>query len=100
MSQFHNTTRWHNLARWIKDRDSRRCKKCGKSGRLEADHVIPVNQLTDEQRRGGAEYDPANIQALCRNCHFEKTHKERQSALRSLKPKAVAWSKLVDKLRL
>ena len=91
MSRFHNATRWVRLARSIKDRDGWRCRKCGKAGRLECDHVVPV-------AHGGGKWDPANLQTLCRNCHFIKSHKERQSALRGPEPEATAWTLLVEKL--
>ena len=33
------------------------------------DHIRPL-------RRGGAPYDPDNLQVLCRACHIEKTRVE------------------------
>ena len=91
MSKFHQTPRWHRLARAVKDRDGWRCKKCGKPGRLECDHRVPISN-------GGKKWDPSNLQALCRQCHFIKSYKERKSALRVLEPKALAWTRLVEKL--
>ena len=40
-----------------------RCTRCGKSGRLEAHHVLPLH-------RGGAPFDLGNLAALCRSCHI------------------------------
>ena len=53
------------------DRDGWRCQMCGKAaGRLEIDHIKPLGD-------GGAVYDLANLQALCRfPCHFAKTRGE------------------------
>lgn len=45
------------------------CRNCGATGQLEADHIIPIAE-------GGAHRDTANGQALCPNCHEEKTRAE------------------------
>ena len=58
--------RWALLRLRIFARDAWRCRKCGRAGRLECDHIKPL-------QRGGAPYDPANLQSLCRGCHLEKT---------------------------
>ena len=92
MSRFHQTTRWLRLSRWIKDRDGFRCRKCGKAGRLETDHRAPIAS-------GGKPWDPANLQALCRNCHFKKSAKERLINPGLQSPKLKEWDALVDKLR-
>ena len=52
------------------DRDGWACVKCGKKGRLESDHVVPLED-------GGAVYDLGNLQTLCRGCHIQKTLGER-----------------------
>ena len=64
-----NPRRWGILRRRILNRDGWRCRTCGKAGRLEVDHVIPV-------QAGGDWWDPANLQTLCRPCHFAKTATE------------------------
>ena len=51
------------------DRDGWRCCDCGKSGRLELDHILAV-------RFGGDKWAEDNLQALCRPCHFAKSRKE------------------------
>ena len=58
--------RWVLVRRMVFNRDGYRCRLCGRPGRLECDHVRPLH-------RGGAPYDPANLQTLCRRCHVEKT---------------------------
>ena len=45
-------------------RDGFRCVKCGLAGKLEGHHKQSLH-------RGGPEYDPANVETLCRNCHVE-----------------------------
>ena len=60
-----NSRQWEAVRRVVLDRDGWRCQRCGSYGH-EVDHVVPVEQ-------GGAMYDPANCQVLCRGCHIAKT---------------------------
>ena len=60
---------------WLREEVIRRakwtCAGCGKrSGYLEVDHIVPVSQ-------GGSETEFDNLQALCRDCHMDKTMRER-----------------------
>ena len=59
------------MRRVVLDRDGWRCQTCGKVGRMEVDHI---KRLED----GGAVYDLANLQSLCRGCHIAKTSAERR----------------------
>ena len=45
-------------------RDKFRCVRCGLAGKLEGHHRTSLNL-------GGAAYDPANVETLCRACHIE-----------------------------
>ena len=71
MSRYHNTLnrRWAVSRRAAFDRDGWRCQRCGRAGRLEVDHIIPL-------ATGGAPYDLANLQTLCRACHIRKTRED------------------------
>ena len=60
---------WRALRLVIFARDGWRCRVCGKAGRLEGDHVIPV-------QAGGDLWDRANLQTLCRGCHLAKSRRE------------------------
>ena len=60
---------WDIIRRRILERDGWRCRACGKAGRLEVDHIRSVYAK-------GSPTDPANLQALCRKCHLEKTRRE------------------------
>ena len=62
---------WKRLRRKILDRDGWRCTRCGKSGRLEVDHIVPV-------WKGGGD-DPANLRALCRADHAAR-HRRKLTA--------------------
>ena len=80
--------RWQRFARQVKDRDGWRCQSCGRAGRLEVDHVVPLEA-------GGAPWDPANCQTLCHGCHAAKTRAERR---RPEPPDVARWRALVDRL--
>ena len=56
---------WSRVRTTALDRDAWACVKCGKAGRLEVDHIKPLDA-------GGALYDLANLQTLCRGCHLER----------------------------
>ena len=63
MSKNHNEkmdmTRWRKVRLKVFDRDGWRCVDCGKSGRLECDHVKPLSA-------GGEMYALHNLASRCR----------------------------------
>ena len=73
---------WGKVRLQVLDRDGWACVKCGKAGRLEADHRVPLEA-------GGAVYDLANIQTLCRGCHWDKSSGERRG--RETPPEVLEW---------
>ena len=82
-----NKRRWQAVRRAVFKRDGYRCRACGRPGRLECDHVIPLD-------RGGAPYDMDNLQTLCRSCHFAKTGDEN----RRVSPEQEAWRVLLARI--
>ena len=64
---------WAALRRRVFRRDGYRCRACGRPGRLECDHVVPL-------RQGGPLLHVDNLQTLCRSCHIEKTRSENRRA--------------------
>ena len=80
--------RWKALRRLVLARDGYRCRRCGRAGRLEVDHVVPP-------RRGGAVWDPANLQALCRDDHRRKSDGENR---RTPTAAEAAWRAFVAEL--
>ena len=73
MSRWHNrnSQRWRAVRCEVLERDNRICQGCGAQlGFAEVDHIKPVSQ-------GGAEFDPDNLQTLCRRCHIRKSTTER-----------------------
>ena len=79
---------WAVIRRLALDRDGWRCRmllpdgtRCGRAGRLEVDHVIPLD-------RGGPPLDLSNLQSLCRPCHFAKSSTENTRS----GPERLAWA--------
>ena len=77
--------RWRALRRVILDRDGWRCTACGRAGRLEVHHIRPV-------QHGGSMFDPGNLRALCRACHFEQHAPEKRAQrMAAMRPERRAW---------
>ena len=82
--------RWAAVRRAVFKRDGFRCVECGKAGRLEVDHIVPM------QREPGQDpYDPNGLQTLCRSCHVAKTAAENR---REPTPAEAAWRELVNEM--
>ena len=93
MSKHHtrlHARRWAAVRRFVFERDGWRCASCGRAGRLECDHVTPL-----EREPGQDPYDVSGLQTLCRACHIAKTRREN---MRDLTPAELAWRKLVAEL--
>ena len=93
MSRHHlhlQARRWSIVRRAVFGRDAHRCVDCGRVGKLECDHIVPM------QREPGQDpYDMNGLQSLCRSCHLEKTAGENR---RELTPDELAWRELVAEL--
>lgn len=70
---FYNKKEWKEL-RNLKISNNPLCEICYKEGRLVpaqcVDHIIPVTLENVSDKF----YDYQNLQSLCNNCHYEKTH--------------------------
>lgn len=89
MSRHHaalDRRRWAQTRRAALERAGWRCEACGRAGRLEADHIEPLDA-------GGEPYDLENVQALCRGCHADKTRRERRGIP---PPEVEAWESLLE----
>ena len=91
MSRYHillpRNRRWQHVRCTVFARDQWRCVMCDKAGRLECDHISPL------QREPGQDvFDPNGLQTLCRSCHIEKTRRENR---RPLTEAELAWRELV-----
>ena len=71
--------KWARVRLQVLDRDGWRCVQCGKAGRLEVDHVTPMES-------GGAVYEKRNLQALCRPCHFRNQNLRPVKGILQLNP--------------
>jgi len=72
------------------ERDGWRCVRCGRAGRLECDHVVPLERDPRQDP-----YGPDGCQALCRPCHIAKTAAENR---RPLTAGERAWRELVAEI--
>lgn len=92
-----NQRRWNAVRLHVFNRDGWRCVFCGKAGRLECDHVTPL-----EREPGQDPYDPNGLQTLCRACHMAKTRNENRRRYREtafVPPEVERWRTLVNDLR-
>ena len=78
-----NRRRWARVRRQALDAGGWRCAKCGKAGALTVDHVVSL-------QAGGAPFDLANLQVLCRADHWTKTSDE--MGYRQPGPEQRAWA--------
>ena len=90
--KLYSSRQWRIVRRRVFDRDGWRCQSCGRAGKLECDHIIPVH-------KGGAFWDMGNLQSLCSGCHIAKTAKENGRRRHALMPEhRRAWRDLVSEL--
>ena len=84
--------KWARARRMVFQRDNFHCVKCGKPGRLECDHILP---LRDEQEQNP--FNISGLQTLCRGCHIEKTAQENTRKFYQT-PQTKAWKQFVDEI--
>ena len=66
----YGSRRWRELRVSILERDAYTCQHCGLAG-LEVDRIRPIC-------KGGAIWEKANLQAMCKGCHSRKTRREQR----------------------
>ena len=76
------------MRRRVLDAANWRCASCGRPGKLEIDHIVPME-------RGGDAWDRSNLQVLCSSCHVAKTREENQ---KEVSPEVLAWRARVAEL--
>jgi 5-methylcytosine-specific restriction endonuclease McrA len=67
-----NSARWQKARELAKQRDGGRCVSCGATEKLEAHHIV---RLED----GGDAFSLSNLQTLCIRCHGDQ-HRGREGA--------------------
>ena len=80
---------WERVRRVVLDAAGWRCQRCGKASRLEVHHLQPLEL-------GGAPFDPANLEALCRGCHIAHHRGDKRKPISAA---VQAWQELVDEMR-
>ena len=80
-----NRRQWRKVRLKVLDRDGWKCTQCTKAGRLEVDHIKPLEN-------GGAVYALDNLQTLCRGCHIAK------HGGRGPSPEVEAWRRYLTNL--
>lgn len=90
MAKWHyGNKKWQRIRRKVLDESNWKCRLCGKYAN-EVDHIKPIY-------KGGSEYETENTQALCRDCHINKSRLER-----GVSPSYVAhsqeWDILISQL--
>ena len=86
--------RWEALRLTVFERDGGVCVECGQGpprARLECDHRRPV-------RQGGAWWDAANLQTLCRACHKLKSNAEGSNHGLRRSPQRALWKAFAEEL--
>ncbi len=83
-------SQWVHVRKIVFERDGWRCVECGKAGKLECDHVTPL-----EREPGQDPYDVNGLQTLCRACHIEKTARENR---RERTAGEMAWRALAQSM--
>lgn len=72
----YHSRQWRQVRLLALARDGHRCVECRGTARLAVDHITPVD-------RGGAPFDLANLQTLCRLCHNVKSAIDRRNGAHS-----------------
>ena len=62
---------WFFIRRKLIQARGYKCERCGRGGRLEVHHRIPIS-------KGGKRYDRENLEVICRQCHFDEHRHDRE----------------------
>ena len=90
-----NRQRWQPVRRLALERDGYRCQAvgCGKAGRLEVDHVVPLHRAPAQDP-----YDLAGLRTLCVGCHAAKSRRENPRR-RPVSAERKAWAAFMADLK-
>lgn len=64
---YHEHFDWNYAVSWCWSRYDHRCGNCGKEGKLEVHHIVPVN---GDRHQYSLYHVPWNLIALCHACHL------------------------------
>ena len=68
---FYRSKRWQALRQFCLERAGFRCESCGRPGRLDCHHLLPIRKAFEQA------FDPENIEILCRSCHCRSDNEMR-----------------------
>lgn len=83
---------WRRLAEAIRDRDGRKCRRCGTTevdnrAKLSVDHTRPWRTFENKAEAN----DPSNLVSLCKACHSRKTVTVERAYLRGDRVEFMRW---------
>lgn len=67
--------RWNAARAYVLDRDEYVCWICGGEDANEADHIIPLSHMTQEQWDEGLPWDTNNLKASHKTCNGRRSNK-------------------------
>lgn len=89
--KMYSRPRWQKLRLAILARDNWRCQHCKRVAKRPEVHHI------HSPFYGGPMWDPANLQVLCRDCHFiVHAPERRRRALAKMDPERRRWRELIN----
>ncbi len=71
---YHENHNWATASWTAKIRAGHRCTRCRQPGKLETNHIVPVNGGS----RDGCVSHQDKLEALCHSCHGETTSRQRE----------------------
>ena len=86
----YGSPRWAAVRLLVLQRDDYTCRSCGGY----ANEVHHHHQALED---GGAPFDPANLRAICRGCHFVAHRKKRPDVQPVIRDRA-GWRALIQAL--
>lgn len=66
---------WNSARKAAKKRDGYKCVKCGKTERLEVNHIVPCLGKHNEV---GCWHHQSNLETVCSECHKDITKTQRE----------------------
>lgn len=88
---------WRRIADEIRDRDGRKCRRCGKTeaengAKLSVDHTRPWRTFENKAEAN----DPSNLVSLCKGCHSRKTLTVERAYLRGDRVEFMRWLREIE----
>ena len=86
---------WERVRRYAIVDAGRKCQRCGRAGRLEVHHRVPI-------AKGGAPFHPWNLEVICRRCHFDAHREESRQrgrerpVKREMDPARLEWMRYIS----